>query len=132
MTWKNCCIFFVSILILTGLAYAHEESGLSVTDMKFCTDVQDREPIGIDSIFSSTAEQIYCFTLIEDAEDTTFVSHVWYFNDEKIAEVSLKIGPARWRTWSSKKIMKEWVGKWRVDIVSGDIILRSEEFHVQD
>jgi hypothetical protein len=124
----------VSLLVLTygGITYSQEEFSLQVTDMKFCTDVQDREPLGVDTVFPDTVGQVYCFTVIEGAKDTTSIMHIWYHNDEKKAEVPLNVGSVRWRTWSSKRIMEEWVGKWRVEVVFQDSILRTEEFYIED
>ncbi len=133
MGGKSLLLCIIStVLICGGMTYARAEDTLRVTDMKFCTDVQNREPLGADTVFVDTVARVYCFTVIEGAEDTTSILHIWYHNDEKKAEVPLKVGPVHWRTWSSKRIMKEWVGKWRVKVVSRDTIIRTEEFHIEE
>jgi len=127
------CLFAVLLFsIQASQIYAQEEDTLQVTEMKFCKTVQDREPVGVDTVFADTVKQVYCFTLIEGAQDTTSITHVWYYGDEKRAEVHLKVGSIRWRTWSSKRIMKEWLGKWRVEVISAEgKILRTKEFDIK-
>ncbi|MCX5752763.1 MAG: DUF2914 domain-containing protein, partial [Candidatus Krumholzibacteria bacterium] len=39
---------------------------------------------------------------------------------------------ASWRTWSSKKILPEWQGTWRVDVLAPDgEVLKSGSFAVK-
>jgi len=137
MSKKIYPLLFLFIVLLFSMQgsriYAQEEDTPRVTEMKFCIAVQDREPIGVDTVFADTVKQVYCFTLIEGARDTTSITHVWYHGTEKRAEVHLKVGSIRWRTWSSKRIIKEWLGKWRVEVISAEgKILRTEEFDIKD
>ena len=96
------------------------EKGLRVGHIAVCTDVQNRVPISADTTFSSTAGTVYCFTRIEGATDTTSVTHVWYYGQKKMAEVTLPVQSGRWRTWSTKRIMPQWTGKWNVVVLSED------------
>ena len=130
--------FFVllSILILSVICFAQEapaeEQKLVAEEIKICTAIEDREPVGIDSIFADTLEKLYCFTKIVGATDTTSIYHVWYFGDEEKAEVNLPIKSGSWRTWSSKIIAKDWMGKWHVEIITeeGDLLGKKEfEIH---
>jgi len=136
MSKKNyLSLFCLALLFLTQgrQVFAQAEDTLRVTDMKFCTAVRNREPIGVDTVFADTVRQVYCFTLIEGAKDTTSITHVWYHGDEKRAEIHLKVGPICWRTWSSKRIMKEWAGKWQVEVKSAEgTIIRTEEFEIKE
>ncbi len=64
--------------------------------------------------------------------DTTSIFHVWFHEDKEMAKVELVIGSSPWRTWSSKLILKEWQGIWRVDIqLANGRLLRSKEFLVK-
>ena len=97
--------------------------------MAFCASVQDRAPAGVDTAFASTVETIYCFTRVSGADAGTSVTHVWYYGDREMARVELAVGGSPWRTWSSKKVLPEWQGGWRVDVLSGaGNVLRSESF----
>jgi hypothetical protein len=49
-----------------------------------------------------------------------------------MARVALEVKSARWRTWSTKRILDEWRGEWHVDITDRDgIILTRLEFAVE-
>jgi hypothetical protein len=49
-----------------------------------------------------------------------------------MARVSLRVAGPNWRTWSSKTILPEWTGEWRVDVVGPDgTVLRSVDFTVR-
>lgn len=131
-------LFFVllSILILSGICLAQENPAedptLITEEIKICTAIEDRQPVGVDTIFADTLEKLYCFTKIVGATDTTSIYHVWYFGDQEKAKVNLPIKSKSWRTWSSKIIAKDWLGKWHVEIttVEGDL-LGKKEFEIQ-
>ena len=129
---KSMILIFSLLFFLTTFGSAQENANLEVKGMVFCTAVEDRQPVGADSLFFDTVERVYCFTRITGAEDTTSVSHIWYHGDEEMAAVDLAVRSKSWRTWSSKQIMKEWSGIWRVDVVSSDgKLLISKEFLVK-
>ena len=112
---------FVIVCLLTTILSAQEKDksrGARVAYSAICTDVQNREPIGVDSTFSAAVGSLYCFTRIEGATDTTSVTHVWYYGEKKMTEISLPVKSARWRTFSNKKILPGWTGKWNVVVLS--------------
>ena len=118
-------LFAASILLVFCVfLFAQEMSVLMVAEQTICTAIEERVPTGADSSFASDVGQLYCFTKITGAEDTTSVSHVWYLNDEEKAKVELSIKGKSWRTWSSKRIDPIWVGDWNVEVVSasGDVL----------
>ena len=128
---KLLALFFVLVL-LASVVNAQEAAGLKVEEMIFCTGVEDRQPVGADTLFVNTVENIYCFTKISGAEGETTISHLWFFNDEQKAKVDIAVKGKTWRTWSSKQILKEWTGNWRVDVVDVDgNILLSKTFKVR-
>jgi hypothetical protein len=46
--------------------------------------------------------------------------------------LNIPVRSSSWRTWSSKRILKEWQGIWRVDILlPGGKLLISKEFLVK-
>lgn len=136
------CVLFVFSLCLAqeesgmaeGQTMSEEQTmpGLTVDQMVFCTGVENREPVGADTAFADTVGQVYCFTQISGAEDQTTISQVWYLNDEEKASVNLSVKGKTWRTWSSKRIPKEWDGTWRVEVksASGNVLM-SKEFVIQ-
>jgi len=120
---KHLAVVLIS-LVLFGFTFAQDMAVLTVEEQVICTAIEDRAPTGADSSFASDVGQLYCFTKISGAEDTTSVSHIWYFNGEEKAKVELNVKSKNWRTWSSKRIDPGWIGDWRVEVVSasGDVL----------
>jgi len=127
--YLNKLYIFVLIVLFPILSFAMGESPVTVDNMVFCTAIKDRNPIGTGISFLNSVGKIYCFTKLSSALDTTSISHIWYWNNTHIATVDLKVNGKSWRTWSSKTIIEEWTGTWRVDVFSpvGGII-HSQEF----
>lgn len=123
------------LLIAALLVLACNSAGaqdINVQEMVFCRSIEEREPVEPDSLFADTVGQVYCYTRVTGAADTTSIYHVWFHEDEEKARVELTVRSSPWRTWSSKMILKEWDGIWRVDIVlPGGRLLSSKEFLVK-
>ncbi|GAB4376178.1 MAG: DUF2914 domain-containing protein [Calditrichia bacterium] len=129
---KGMVILGIVVLMAVGMVVAQEAPKMIVEEMKVCTAVTDREPVGVDSVFFNQVEQIYCFTKISGAADPVTVEHVWYYGEKEMARVPLEIKAESWRTWSSKRIVEGWVGDWRVDVVLPDgQVLASKSFVVK-
>jgi hypothetical protein len=110
---------------------AQEPPALVLEEIQICTAVEDRQPLGVGTVFPDDLDKIYCFTKIGGAERTTYVHHVWYFGDDEVARVKLPVKSNPWRTWSSKKLYKG-LSKGHVEIVSesGDMLGKAE-FEIQ-
>jgi len=133
LTVALASMFSLLILAIGAETKAQESDTLSVAEAMICTSVIDRVPAGADTVFPDTVGVLYCFTKIEGAKAPTTISHVWYYQDKKMAEVSLNVGGSCWRTWSSKRILKEWTGPWRVDVTTKDgTVLKSLTFKVKE
>ncbi|MGD9141496.1 MAG: DUF2914 domain-containing protein [bacterium] len=124
-------VFFVPVLaafILAG-ACAGSEEGVKVAEIELCAAVRDRTPVGAAESFPSDIAQVYCFTRIVGAQDTTSVQHVWYYGEREMGRVDLSVRSASWRTWSTKRMAPDWKGTWRVEVVHGDTtVIASKEF----
>ena len=101
-----------------------EAAMLTVETIACGTAIEDRELQGQDTTFAAGTEKIYCWSLITGCENPTTVEHVWYLGGEEKARVTLDIKYPRVRTWSSKTILPEWTGDWKVEVVdsSGKVI----------
>lgn len=110
-----------ALLILTLAAVLYSApliaAELSVIEAVVTTEIRDREPVDSVQGYPAGIERLYCFTRVVGAEDDTFVTHVWYFGDEEMAQVDLPVRSSDWRTWSSKSLLPVWAGDWRVDVV---------------
>jgi hypothetical protein len=122
-------LLLVGLLLGSGLA---QDTQLTVDQISVCTAIEDRVPVGEDTVFTSDVGQLFCFTKISGAEGETEIAHVWYFDGEEKVKVTLTIKGQSWRTWSSKKIAEEWIGPWRVEVVDGNgDVLASKAFEIQ-
>lgn len=135
----NCWILtlLAAALALPAGAQTGEEAApapppsLSVARAVACLEVRDREPQSVDTVFSNRTEQVICFTQIEGASEETRIEHVWIHEGEERARVSLPVRSASWRTYSTKKLLPEWTGAWKVEIRDGaGSVLKSVEFRV--
>jgi hypothetical protein len=101
-----------------------EGSSLRVVRGVVTAGVVNREPIGDGSVFPPSTGAVYYFTEVEGANGPTQITHVWYYQDQKMAEIPLSLEGPRWRTWSSKRILESWVGSWKVEAVdeSGNVL----------
>ncbi len=120
-------------LLLAALGpVASQASQVSVSEGGVGTDVVDRVLQGTDVKFDASVGRLYAYTRIVGAENETQVSHRWYYNDHLMAEVTLPIRGADWRTWSSKNLVPMWIGSWRVDVVDMQgSVLESMAFQVE-
>jgi len=121
----------ICVLFLPLILPAQEVSPVSVNDMVFCRGIELRNPVDAATHFPDSVERVFCYTKLSITANDTSISHVWYYNDTQMAIVDLDVNARSWRTWSSKRIVKEWTGTWRVDVISstGNIIC-SDEFVV--
>ncbi len=104
-----------------------------VTRALLTSQVLNREPVDLlnESIFATGAERkIYFFTELKNMK-LKKVQHIWYFEGQKLAQVSLDITHNRHRTYSSKRIMPNQVGNWRVELIDKQYnVLASKSFRI--
>lgn len=88
----------------------------SVARAVFTTGISDREPVDDLVTIPNSLQQVYFFSELRDL-DGQIVTHRWEYNGQVMAEVTFKVGGPRWRIYSSKNLLPEWVGKWTVMVV---------------
>ncbi len=93
---------------------------IKIEETAICLDVVDREPVGAGDVFSTDITKLMCFTRVTGSEENTEIFHNWYFGDKMVASIPLRIGSINWRTYSSKKIIPDHAGEWKVEILSQD------------
>ena len=95
-------------------------STISVVEFVVAQSIKNREPVDVASQYTATPERLFAFTRINTKTPQT-ITHVWYRNEEKRAEIALRIGASpAWRTWSSKAIFPKGPADWRVEVTSED------------
>ncbi|MFC3034494.1 DUF2914 domain-containing protein [Pseudoalteromonas fenneropenaei] len=93
-----------------------------VTRAVLTTGIEDREPINVlrsDIAISQFDDKLYFFTELHDLQDTT-VHHLWYFEEQLLADIPLTVAGSRYRTYSLKHIEATQLGDWRVEAVTAE------------
>lgn len=83
------------------------------------TAIESREPVSdlTNSIITSDIDKVYLFTEVINKAGT-MVTHRWFLDGKLEAEVVLKIGSNRWRTYSSKTLKTpQHYGNWQVEVL---------------
>jgi hypothetical protein len=96
-----------------------------------CEKIESRAPWGIREAYPSTIRNLFCFAHLTEIPSEETIYHVWYYGKVEIAKVGLSVSPPQWRTWSSKIILPDWKGDWKVEIVLGDHILKTLSFIIE-
>jgi hypothetical protein len=103
----------------------------SVARAVFTTAVADREPSDELSVVPSSMSRVYFFTELLGLEGQRVI-HRWEQGGQMRGEVQFDVGGSRWRVWSSKQMLPEWTGEWRVTVLDeAGAELASESFSYQ-
>jgi hypothetical protein len=113
---RSYSFIFILVLLLSGGLFAQNQSSIKVDSIVICTSVENRQPIGTDSVFSSDVGKLYCFTKLSSETDSSEISHVWFYKNKQMAKINLPMNAKSWHTWSAKTIMPAWKGDWQVEI----------------
>lgn len=98
-----------------------------VKTLSLTTMVKDREPVDNLTFVDANLKMFFVHTSIETDQETS-ISHVYKFDGEEIARVSINVGISTgWRCWSSKYLDPLWVGEWSVEIQSENGIVLAEK-----
>lgn len=114
--------------------FAHAQEGIAAPTAlpsavaQFTSAVEDREPIDQITFFSTDVRKIIFFSDLRDLAGHQ-VTHRWIFDGETVAEVVFDVEGPRWRVWSSKNLIEDWIGDWTVEIVTDEgEVLAAETF----
>ena len=86
---------------------------------QFTTAVENREPVDQVTFVSNDVKTIYLYSDLRGFAGQT-VTHRWIHEGEAKAEVAFEVRGPRWRVWSSKDLLEDWIGDWTVEIVNAD------------
>jgi hypothetical protein len=132
LLWFGVCSAVVCLSLLVPPAVqAQQAGGMKLTTAVICKNVVDRQPVEPGSSFPVSVGKLYCYTKIDNIQNSASIVHAWYYGDTQRAMVSLNINPPSWRTYSSKIIQPHETGAWRVEILdtSGNL-LKTVRFEV--
>ena len=114
---KRIFLLLVCLMVSVSFVYAAE---LQVADGTITTAIENQMPVDRIESYRADFGKLYCFTRIVGAQENTEVTHVWYYEDDEMARVTLSIGSADWRTYSSKRFLPQWAGNWKVVVLDSD------------
>jgi len=111
---------------------AQTPDGIYISRAAIALDIDEREPKDTASEFPSEVKRLYCFTEVKNGAGHE-IQHRWYYKDEMVASISLKITSNRFRTQSAKTIVPNMIGDWRVAIVDSkdESILKMLNFTIK-
>ena len=113
---KKIVLFIVVSILMTSLAFAETK----VSRIALTTGIENKEPVDTITQTGTNFTTVYCFTEIQTNEYPTEVTHIWIHDKSIEAEVKLNIGSPKWRTHSSKIIVPEKSGDWKVEVYANN------------
>ncbi len=119
------------VLLLSGFQVTGAQN-ISIGQFDFAISIDNRQPVGVDTVFTQDVGNVFCYTNIKGIEDTAEIYHVWHYKDEEKARIKLPVESSDWRAWSSKSILKSWTGGWRVIVEDAEgNVLASKSFVIR-
>ena len=79
----------------------------------FTTAIKNHEPINDIGKLRNDQQKIYYFTDLREMQGQK-ITHRWMYKGKVMAEVSFKVKGPRWRVYSSKRLVPDWLGDWTV------------------
>ncbi len=110
-----------------------ETSTLSVVQIVVAAgfDRESRMPTDVGESFPAGTERLWCYTRITGADAPLDLVHAWYHEGETRARVVLPVRSSDWRTWSSKRLLPSWTGRWEVKVLDPDgLVLATRSFTI--
>jgi hypothetical protein len=106
--------------------------GGSVSRSAFTLAVVNREPKERVTTLTNDQHHIYYFTELKGMTGQT-VTHRWLHNGQTMAELKFNVGAPRWRVWSSKTLLSQWLGEWTVEVIDelGQVVFRESFEYVE-
>jgi len=112
---------FGLMFVVVALSISYVQAGdLRVAEGTITTAIEDQMPVDKIDSYRADFGKLYCYTRIVGAQGDTEVTHVWYYQDNELARVTLPVRSADWRTYSSKRFLPQWAGQWKVVVLDAD------------
>ncbi|MFQ5676664.1 MAG: DUF2914 domain-containing protein [bacterium] len=94
----------------------------------FTTRVIDHEPVDdLDTVYTDV-KNVTFFTDIRGMQGKTIL-HRWVYDRQIRAEIPFQVNGPRWRVHSSKNLREDWLGTWKVEVLTIEgLLLREREF----
>ena len=112
-------LLVLMIIAVVSVSFA-QAADLRVADGMITSAIENQMPVDKIESYRADFGKLYCFTRIVGAQGDTEITHVWYFQDDELARVTLPVRSSDWRTYSSKRFLPQWAGEWRVVVLDGE------------
>ncbi len=94
---------------------------LTIDKLLVCAKVKDRVPGGCEENFSlAETGKVFTWMKVSDVKAPKILKHVYFWEDKKIATVTLNLKYTTMRTWSQKTFKPDQVGNWKVVVMTKD------------
>jgi hypothetical protein len=107
-----------TLALMPAASTAQQQADTTVTaEIVIAINVEDREPVGGAEQFPVDVGELFGWTRVSGASNTT-VEHVWRYQNHELV-VPINIGGSPWRAWSTKNVPPEWTGEWTFEVRDG-------------
>lgn len=112
---RSIITMLIVFIFSPGIVFATDPA---IARALFTTGIEEREPVDELTAADSSITNLKFFTELTNFEGQTVV-HRWSYNGKMMAVVPFNVKGPRWRVYSSKNIIPEWIGTWAVDVMDG-------------
>ena len=116
------CLASFGVLLVhltTTLPVSAQAQDARIALAQFTTAIENREPVDQVAFVGNDVRKVFFYTDLRGLDGQT-INHRWLHNGTVMADVSFEVRGPRWRVWSSKELLPDWIGDWTVEIVTGE------------
>jgi hypothetical protein len=116
-----CLASFGVLLVhlMTSLPVSAQAQEARIALAQFTTAIENREPVDQVAFVENDVRKVFFYTDLRGLDGQT-INHRWLHDGTVMADVSFEVRGPRWRVWSSKELLPDWIGDWTVEIVTGE------------
>lgn len=105
---------------------------LRVSQMKFCEEVEEKDPVAVDTVFSSDVGKVYFWSRIFGQASDLLIYHVWNYQGRQESRVPMTVDGGGYRAFSFQSIGANQVGRWTVYVIDeDDNVLAKSSFRIK-
>jgi len=112
----SALLFVCAVVTLSAVAQAQDRR---VALAQFTTAIENREPVDQVTFVANTVRKVFFYTDLRGLSGQT-IHHRWSHDGAVVADVAFEVRGPRWRVWSSKELLPDWIGDWTVEIVTAE------------
>ena len=116
------------LLLFTLSALSNSIFAGEVNRAQFTSQIDNREPV--DQLVSVPVEmlKVNYFTELLNFQGEK-ITHQWTFQNQEMYSLSFDVQGARWRVWSSKRMLPKLSGSWTVNVLdANNQVIHSDSF----